>query len=77
MEIALKILFVLVGLALIGMVLIQMSRHSGMGGAFGSGATYTVFGREEQADPKRTATTWLAVAYMVLSFVLAYLAIPR
>ncbi len=74
LEIPLKVLFVLVSLALIGIILLQMSRHSGLGGAFGAGATSTVFGREEEADPKRTATTWLAVAFMVLAFVLAYFA---
>lgn len=74
LEIPLKVLFVLVSLALIGIILLQMSKHSGLGGAFGAGATSTVFGREEEADPKRTATTWLAGAFMVLAFVLAYFA---
>jgi preprotein translocase subunit SecG len=74
LEIPLKVLFVLVSLALVGIVLLQMSKHSGLGGAFGAGATSTVFGREEEADPKRTATTWLAVAFMVLAFALAYFA---
>lgn len=74
LEIPLTVLFVLVSLALIGIILLQMSKHSGLGGAFGAGATSTVFGREEEADPKRTATTWLAVAFMVLAFVLAYFA---
>jgi len=74
LEIPLKVLFVLVSLALIGIILLQMSKHSGLGGAFGAGGTSTVFGREEEADPKRTATTWLAVAFMVLAFALAYFA---
>ncbi|MCS6936779.1 MAG: preprotein translocase subunit SecG [Candidatus Bipolaricaulota bacterium] len=66
----LQILFVLICLGLIALVLIQMSRHAGLGGAFGAGATATVFGREEEADPKRTATTWLAVLYMALALLL-------
>lgn len=74
LEIPLKIIFVLVSVALIGIILLQMSKHAGLGGAFGAGATYTVFGREEEADPKRTVTTWLAVAFMALAFVLAYFA---
>lgn len=74
LEIPLKVLFVLVSAALIGIILLQMSKHAGLGGAFGAGSTYTVFGREEEADPKRTATTWLAVAFMVLAFVLTYFA---
>lgn len=74
LDIPLKVLFVLVSIALIGIILLQMSRHAGLGGAFGAGSTYTVFGREEEADPKRTATTWLAFAFMVLAFVLSYFA---
>jgi preprotein translocase subunit SecG len=74
LEIPLKVLFVLVSLGLIGIILVQMSKHSGLGGAFGAGATYTVFGREEEADPKRTATTVLAAAFMALAFLLAYFA---
>lgn len=69
----LQIIFVLICLGLIGLVLIQMSRHAGLGGAFGAGATSTVFGREEEADPKRTATTWFAALYMALAFLLAYI----
>ncbi|MCS7197307.1 MAG: preprotein translocase subunit SecG [Candidatus Bipolaricaulota bacterium] len=74
LDIPLKVLFVLVSIALIGIILLQMSRHAGLGGAFGAGSTYTVFGREEEADPKRTATTWLAFAFMVLAFLLSYFA---
>ena len=74
LEIPLKVLFVLVSVALIGIILVQMSKHAGLGGAFGAGATSTVFGREEEADPKRTATTWLAAAFMILAFVLTYMA---
>ncbi len=73
-RVVLQILFILDCLALIAIVLFQMSRHSGMGGAFGSGGTYTVFGREEAADPKRTATAWMAALFMILAFVLAFLA---
>jgi len=74
LAIPLKVIFVLVSVALIGIILLQMSRHSGLGGAFGAGSTYTVFGREEEADPKRTATTWLAAAFMLLAFILTYFA---
>lgn len=66
----LLILFVLVSLALTGLILLQLSRHSGLGGAFGAGGTYTVFGREEQRDPKRTATVVLAAVWFVLGAIL-------
>jgi len=64
------VLFVLDSLVLTGLILLQMSRHSGLGGAFGAGGTYTVFGREEQRDPKRTATVVLATVWFVLAALL-------
>jgi len=71
MRTLLMVLFVLDALALVTLVLIQMSRHAGLGGAFGGGGTHTVFGREEQSDPKRTATAWLAALFMVLALALS------
>jgi len=65
------VLFVIDSLILVGLILIQMSRHSGLGGAFGGGGTHTIFGREEQSDPKRTATVWLAALFMVLGLALS------
>lgn len=67
----LTILFILDALALVGLILIQMSRHSSLGGAFGGGGAHTIFGREEQSDPKRTATTWLAALFLVLGMTLS------
>jgi preprotein translocase subunit SecG len=71
MRTLLHILFVLDSLALVGLILMQMSRHAGLGGAFGGGGSHTVFGREEQGDPKRTATAWLAAIFMVLAMSLS------
>jgi preprotein translocase subunit SecG len=67
----LLVLFVLDALVLIGLILMQMSRHAGLGGAFGGGGGHTIFGREEQSDPKRTATAWLAALFLVLSLALS------
>ena len=67
----LEVLFLFDCLALMGIVLLQMSEHSGLGGAFGSGMSSTVFGRDEVRDPKRTLTVVLAVAFMLLGFVLS------
>jgi preprotein translocase subunit SecG len=60
-------------LALMGLILLQMSEHSGLGGAFGSGMSSTVFGRDEVKDPKRTLTVGLASVFMLLGFVLSIL----
>jgi protein translocase SecG subunit len=50
-----------------------MSEHSGMGGAFGSGMSSTVFGRDEVRDPKRTLTVVLATVFMAIGFLLSIL----
>jgi len=48
-----------------------MSEHAGLGGAFGAGGSSTVFGRDEQTDPKRTATSVLAALFMIASLLLS------
>ncbi len=67
----LEVIFFLDCFALMGLILLQMSEHSGLGGAFGSGMSSTVFGRDEAKDPKRTLTAGLAAVFMVLGFVLS------
>jgi preprotein translocase subunit SecG len=70
-QLILEILFFLNCFALMALVLLQMSEHSGLGGAFGSGTSNTVFGRDEIKDPKRTLTITLAAVFMVLGIVLS------
>jgi len=66
-------LFVVDALALTGLILIQMSKHGSLGGAFGGGGTHTVFGRDERPDARRTATSWLSAAFMGLAVLLSIL----
>jgi len=66
----LEILFFLDCFALMGLILLQMSEHSGLGGAFGSGMSSTVFGRDVAKDPKRTLTIGLSAVYMILGLIL-------
>jgi len=69
------IIFALHGIISIGLivsVLFQMSKHSELGGAFGSGALHTVFGREKGLDTLGKITLGLAIAFMVSSFLTAY-----
>ncbi len=70
-RVILEVVFFLDCFALLGIILLQMSEHSGLGGAFGSGGSSTVFGRDEVRDPKRTLTVGLATAFMLLGFVLS------
>ncbi|MDD4903911.1 MAG: preprotein translocase subunit SecG [Candidatus Bipolaricaulis sp.] len=71
LKIVLEVVFFVDCLALMGIVLLQMSEHSGLGGAFGSGMSSTVFGRDEVKDPKRTLTVALSTAFLLLGFVLS------
>lgn len=66
-----RAIFYLSSIGLVGIVLIQMSEHAGLGGAFGAGGSSTVFGREEETDPKRTATSVLAGTFMISSLLLS------
>lgn len=69
----LQILFLIDALALIGLVLLQMSEHASMGGAFGSGMSGTVFGRDVSKDPKKLATGILGGAFLFLGLLIAVL----
>ena len=69
----LEVIFFLDCFALMAIVLVQMSEHSGLGGAFGAGMSSTVFGRDETRDPKRTLTVVLATIFMLLGVVLSIL----
>jgi preprotein translocase subunit SecG len=62
----------LVSLGLIVSVTLNMSRQSSLGGAFGSGASGAVFGREKGLDRLGKITLWLAISFMVLSFMTSY-----
>ena len=73
LKVILQVVFFADCLALMGIVLLQMSEHSGMGGAFGSGMSSTVFGRDETRDPKRTLTVILATVFMAVGFGLSLL----
>ncbi|MCD6128759.1 preprotein translocase subunit SecG [Candidatus Bipolaricaulota bacterium] len=73
MKIFLEVLFLLDCLALIGLVLVQMSEHATLGGAFGAGMSSTVFGRETSRDPKKIATGVLGAIFLILGVVLAIL----
>ena len=66
LKVVLQVIFFGDCLALMGIVLLQMSEHSGLGGAFGSGMSSTVFGRDETKDPKRTLTVILASVFMAI-----------
>ena len=70
-------LHVFVCLLLILVVLLQSSKGSGLAGAFGGGGGQTMFGGQETATFLSRLTTYLAVLFMVLSLLLAFLSSRR
>jgi preprotein translocase subunit SecG len=70
-------LHVLVCVVLILVVLLQSSKGGGLAGAFGGGGGQTMFGGQETASFLSRATTYLAVTFMVLALLLAFLSARR
>jgi preprotein translocase subunit SecG len=66
------VVYVLIAVALVGLVLIQHGKGADAGAAFGSGASGTVFGSRGSANFLSRTTAWLAAAFFALSLVLAY-----
>jgi preprotein translocase subunit SecG len=59
--------------ALILVVLLQAGRGGGLAGAFGAGAPQTLLGGRGAATFLAKTTSWLAVAFMAMSILLAVL----
>ncbi|MDX3772935.1 preprotein translocase subunit SecG [Chromatiaceae bacterium AAb-1] len=64
------VIYLLVALALIGLVLIQHGKGADMGAAFGAGASATIFGSSGTGNFLTKTTTVLAIIFFVLSVVL-------
>ena len=73
----LQAVHIIVCIVLIIVVLMQSSKGGGLAGAFGGGGDQTVFGGRETATFLSKATTYLAIAFMILSLSLAFLASKR
>lgn len=64
------VVYLLVALALIGLVLIQHGKGADMGAAFGAGASATVFGSSGTGNFLTKTTTILATIFFVISIIL-------
>lgn len=64
------VVYLLVAIALIGLVLIQHGKGADMGASFGAGASATVFGSSGTGNFLTKTTTILATVFFVLSLVL-------
>jgi preprotein translocase subunit SecG len=68
---------ILVGLAVIGLVLLQHGKGADMGAAFGSGASGSLFGATGSANFLSRTTAILATVFFITSLTLAYMASNR
>ena len=64
---------ILVGMALIGLILVQHGKGAEAGAAFGGGASSTVFGARGAATFLSRLTAWLVAIFFVTSLLLAYI----
>jgi len=58
LRLVLEIVFFLNCFAMTGLVLLQMSEHSGLGGAFGSGMSSTVFATKRRIRSAPPLLSW-------------------
>ncbi|MFQ1903391.1 preprotein translocase subunit SecG [Aeromonas veronii] len=66
----LLVVYLLVSLALIGLVMIQQGKGADMGASFGAGASNTVFGSGGSGSFLTRTTAILATLFFVISLVL-------
>lgn len=64
------VVYLLISIALIGLVLIQHGKGADMGAAFGAGASATLFGSSGTGNFLTKTTTVLATLFFILSIVL-------
>jgi preprotein translocase subunit SecG len=77
MDILLLVIHVLVGVAVIGLVLLQHGKGADMGAAFGSGSAGSLFGASGSANFLSRTTAILAAIFFVTSLGLTYMSGSR
>ncbi len=70
-------LLIVIAISLVAIVLVQRGKGADIGAAFGSGASNTVFGSAGSLSFLTKTTAWLAFAFFLISFGLAYTARER
>lgn len=71
------VVYLLVALSLIGLVLLQQGKGADMGASFGAGSSATIFGSSGSGNFLTKTTTYLAIAFFVISLVLGNLTANR
>ncbi|MCH1919155.1 preprotein translocase subunit SecG [Shewanella sp. A3A] len=67
------VVYLLVALALIGLILIQQGKGADMGASFGAGASATLFGSSGSGNFLTRTTAILAILFFVLSLAIGNL----
>lgn len=65
--------YLIIALAIVGLVLIQRGKGSDMGSSFGAGASATLFGSSGSGNFLTRATTLLGILFFVISILLSNL----
>jgi preprotein translocase subunit SecG len=71
------VVYLIVALCLIGLVLMQQGKGADMGASFGAGSSATIFGSSGSGNFLTKSTTYLAIAFFVISLVLGNLTANR
>ncbi len=66
----LMVVYLLVALAIIGLVLIQQGKGAGMGASFGAGASASLFGSSGSGNFLTRTTAILATVFFIISLLL-------
>ncbi|GAA5186211.1 preprotein translocase subunit SecG [Ferrimonas gelatinilytica] len=67
---ALMVIYLLVALAIVGLVMLQQGKGAGMGASFGAGASATLFGSSGSGNFLTRTTAILATVFFVVSLLL-------
>ncbi|GAA0299802.1 hypothetical protein GCM10009128_18490 [Psychrosphaera haliotis] len=64
------VVYLIIAIALVGLILIQQGKGADMGASFGAGASATLFGSNGSGNFLTKTTTFLATAFFILSIFL-------
>ena len=73
MQETILIIYLVVAIALVGIILLQQGKGAEMGASFGAGGANTVFGAAGSGNALTKATTILAVLFFAIAMSISYL----
>ncbi|MCG7389312.1 preprotein translocase subunit SecG [Pantoea sp. ACRSB] len=74
---ALLVIFLIVAIALVGLIMLQQGKGADMGASFGAGASATLFGSTGSGNFMTRTTGILAALFFIISLVLGNLNINK